>query len=86
LIDAFRMLEAIAMNPGKPAGYAFQHTSRREIYGCYGRLMMNGLVEGGLRATYITSHGQHVLHQAQIEADPDWKGPWVTRSTLKDMP
>ena len=84
MINALRMLEAIALNPGKPAGYGFQGTSRREILGCYGRLMMDGLIEGGMHATYISSHGQHVLHQAQIEADPDWKGPWITCSTLRD--
>lgn len=80
------MLAAIAANPGKPAGYGFQDTSRREIYGCYGRLMMAGLVEGGLHATHITSAGQRILHQAEVDGDPDWKGPWVTRSTLKDLP
>ena len=82
MINALRMLEAIALNPGRPAGWKFQDTSRREIYGCYGRLMMDGLVEGGLHATYITSSGQQMLRQAQLDADPDWKGPWVTRSTL----
>lgn len=86
MINSLRMLAAIADNPGKPAGYAFQHTSRAEIYGCYGRLMMDGLIEGGLWVTYITSKGQRVLHQAAIDANPDWKGPWVTRSTLGDMP
>jgi len=84
VINALRMLEAIALNPGKPAGYVFQDTSRREIYGCYGRLMMDGLVEGGLWATHITSKGQRVLRRAQIDADPDWKGPWITHSTLRD--
>jgi len=86
MISALLMLTAIAEHPGQPAGAQFQGTSRREIYGCYGRLVMNGLVEGGLHATYITGAGQRMLHQAQIDADPDWKGPWVTRSTLKDMP
>ena len=84
MISALGMLEAIAANPGRPAGYAFQHTSRREIYGCYGQLMMAGLVEGGLYATFITSRGQRILREGQIEAAPDWKGPWVTRSTLRD--
>lgn len=84
MIDALLMLAAIAERPGQPAGAGFQHTSRREIYGCYGRLMMDGLVEGGLHATHITARGQRLLRQAQIDADPDWKGPWVTRSTLRD--
>jgi len=85
VINALQMLEAIALNPGRPAGYGFQHTSRREIYGCYGRLMMDGLIEGGMHTTHITAKGQRILRQAQTDADPDWKGPWVTRSTLKDL-
>jgi hypothetical protein len=85
VINALLMLASIAENPGKPAGWGFQNTTRREIFGCYGRLMMDGLVEGGLHATHITSKGQRLLRQAVIDADPDWKGPWVTRSTLGDM-
>ena len=85
MINAFHMLAAIAEHPGQPAGASFQSTSRREIFGCYGRLMMDGLVEGGLHATHITAKGQRTLRQAEIDADPDWKGPWVTRSTLGDM-
>jgi hypothetical protein len=84
VINALQMLAAIADHPGQPAGAQFQGTSRREIFGCYGRLMMAGLVEGGLHATHITAYGQRTLHHAQIDADPDWKGPWVTRSTLRD--
>lgn len=78
MIGSLDVLEAVSAQPGTSLFVLFPTAHRHEIFGPYGRLLMSGLISGGIHRPEMTWQGRQVLRQSS--------GGLIARSTLQDMP